>query len=364
MRLVGFPAHPPSMSPQVAIIGDGQMALVMADAAAARGAAVRLWGPLEADARQLAQTRTSPRLHDFHLTDAVQVSHDPARALADAEFIISAIPTQFLRAVWQRIGPHAPSTSTIISVTKGIEIATMLRPTQVIEETLKSSIRRNDATVKASGAGFQHCNNPICALSGPSIAAELARKLPASLVAASADATCAYQVQELLNVPWLRIYRHDDVIGVEIAGATKNVIAIAAGMIDGLHAGDNAKSALLARGLAEIARLGAAMGAKIDTFFGIAGVGDLATTCFSPEGRNRTCGERLGKGESLDDVLRSMSSVVEGVPTTKAVMQLAEAHSVDMPITAAVHAILFEGLSPKQAIRDLMGRSLKAEQVG
>jgi glycerol-3-phosphate dehydrogenase (NAD(P)+) len=135
-------------------------------------------------------------------------------------------------------------------------------------------------------------------------------------------------------------------------------------MLDGLKAGDNAKSALLARGLAEIARLGVAMGARVETFFGVAGVGDLATTCFSPEGRNRTCGERLGRGEKLDDILQSMASVVEGVPTTRSVVELARQLNVDLPISFAVHAILFEGLSPQEAIRDLMSRELKAEQVG
>jgi glycerol-3-phosphate dehydrogenase (NAD(P)+) len=335
------------MSQKVTIIGDGQMALVMADALVERGAAVRMWGPIAADAQALAQTHVSPRLPGFHLPAEVEVTADEAAALADAEFIVSAIPTQYLRHVWQRLAKHVRLSAEIVSVTKGIETSTALRPTQVVRESL--------------GEDFDGC---LCALSGPSIAAELARRLPASLVAASADHRCSRAVQDLLNVPWLRIYRHDDVIGVEFAGATKNIIAMAAGMIDGLGAGDNAKSALLARGLAEIARLGAAMGAKIDTFFGVAGVGDLATTCFSPQGRNRTCGERLGRGESLQSILDSMKSVVEGVPTTRAVMQLAKARGIDMPITAAVHAILFEGLSPKQAIRDLMSRELKAEQVG
>lgn len=335
------------MSHKVTIIGDGQMALVMADALAERGAQARLWGPIAADAAALRRTRTSPRLSGFYLPDQVEVTSDESTALSAAQFIVSAIPTQYLREVWRRIADHVPIGAQIISVTKGIETTTMLRPTQVIGETL--------------GDDFDGC---LCALSGPSIAAELARRLPASLVAASVDHGCSRAIQDLFNVPWLRIYRHDDVIGVEFAGATKNVIALAAGMIDGLGAGDNAKSALLARGLAEIARLGLAMGAKIDTFFGIAGVGDLATTCFSPEGRNRTCGERLGRGESLDSILKSMKSVVEGVPTARAIMQLARERGIDMPITAAVHAILFEGLSPQQAIRDLMSRELKAEQVG
>ena len=151
---------------------------------------------------------------------------------------------------------------------------------------------------------------------------------------------------------------------MEIAGATKNVIALAAGIIDGLEAGFNAKSALLARGLAESSRLGAALGARVDTFFGVAGVGDLATTCFCPEGRNRSCGERLGRGEALDSILASTQSVVEGVATTRSVVQIADQREVDMPITKAVHAILFGGLQPRRAIETLMSREPKAERIG
>jgi glycerol-3-phosphate dehydrogenase (NAD(P)+) len=184
------------------------------------------------------------------------------------------------------------------------------------------------------------------------------------MVAASTDADLARRVQDLFSVRWLRVYRHDDLVGVEAAGATKNVIALAAGMVDGMEIGFNAKSALLARGLAEMARLGAALGARVDTFFGVAGVGDLATTCFSPHSRNRTCGERLGRGETLETILETTVSVVEGVPTTKAVAALADRHAVDMPITRAVYGILFEGLTPAAAIDSLMSREPKAERIG
>jgi len=331
------------------IVGDGQIALVLSDALTATSPKVVMWGPLEQAARELESKRTSTRLANFHLAEGVEVRVDDAHAMKGATLIFSAIPTQFLSAVWTRLAPWVEAGSYVVSVTKGIEIDTLRRPTQVIAEALVAAGRPVAS---------------VCALSGPSIAAELARRMPASLVAASTDPELAIRVQHILDVPWLRIYRHDDVIGVELAGATKNVIALAAGMIDGLNAGDNAKSALLARGLAEIARLGVAMGGKVETFFGVAGVGDLATTCFSPEGRNRTCGERLAKGEPLAEVLTSMKSVVEGVPTTQAVMQLARLHRVNMPITEAVHAILFEGLQPQQAIRELMGRERKAERVG
>jgi glycerol-3-phosphate dehydrogenase (NAD(P)+) len=184
------------------------------------------------------------------------------------------------------------------------------------------------------------------------------------MVVASDDAALAERVQQLFGTSWLRIYTHHDLLGIELAGAVKNVIAIAAGICDGLHAGSNAKSALLARGLAEITRLGAAMGASPQTFFGIAGVGDLATTCFSPEGRNRSCGEALGKGMALDAYLASIPFVVEGVATTKGVMELARKYRVEMPIVSAVHAVLFEQVDPIDAIGLLMRREQKAERVG
>ena len=331
----------------IAIIGDGQMALVLADALVHRGRQVRIWGPLADDVNSLARTRRSDRLPGIVLHDSVEVTADDRAALNDVNLTLSAIPTQFLRRVWTRLASHIPSTMPIVSVTKGIENETLMRPSEVISDSLASSWKGR-----------------LCVLSGPTIAAELARHLPASLVAASDDEGLAHEVQDALRVPWMRVYRHDDVMGVEVAAATKNVIALAAGMVDGLGAGANAKSALLARGLAEIARLGMKMGARLDTFFGIAGVGDLATTCFSPEGRNRSCGERLARGESLDDILQASQSIVEGVPTTRSVMALARQLGVDMPITAAVHAILFEGLAPQAAIHGLMSREVKAEQVG
>jgi glycerol-3-phosphate dehydrogenase (NAD(P)+) len=187
--------------------------------------------------------------------------------------------------------------------------------------------------------------------------------LPATVCAASDDAAFARSLQTTFTTHWFRVYTNPDLLGVELAGATKNVIALAAGILDGLQAGNNAKSALLSRGLAEITRLGAAMGASAETFFGIAGVGDLATTCFSPTGRNRTCGEQLGKGRKLEDVLSTMRGVVEGVPTTRAVVALAEKHGVEMPITQAVHAVLFEDLDPIEAISRLMSRDLKSERA-
>ena len=194
-------------------------------------------------------------------------------------------------------------------------------------------------------------------MSGPNIAGEIARHLPATAVIAADDAELAKRVQQVFSTPWYRVYTNDDVIGTELAGATKNVIALAAGILDGLAAGNNAKAALVTRGLVEITRLGVAMGARESTFHGLAGMGDLITTCVSPEGRNRSVGEQIGKGKTLAEVLGPMSSVAEGVPTTKSVLALSQRHNVEMPITRSVHAVLFEGKNAREAIADLMARN-------
>lgn len=352
---------------RIAIIGPGQMGLVCAGLLTSpeppadgsrnnmrhKGLEVTMWGRDKAEVTTLAQTRRSERLPDFHLPREVQVYLDPAQALEGVDLIVSAVPVQHSRQAWTRIAKFVPPGVGIVSVAKGIEVKTLLRPTQIIADVLAKT-GRDDPDGKP---------RPLAALSGPTIAAELARCLPATLIAASDDPAFATRVQHLFTTSWMRVYTNSDVLGVELAGAAKNIIAIAAGVIDGLKAGNNAKSALLARGLAEIVRLGTAMGASPDTFFGIAGTGDLATSCFSPEGRNRTCGEALGKGEKLDDYLKRTGATVEGVWTTKAVSKLATKYKVEMPITEAVRMALFEGLDPITAITALMTREKKAEKV-
>lgn len=343
--------------PTVVVLGVGQMGLVCASMlhAAERKESERprvvVWGRNAEDVGELAQTRTSRRLPGFVLPDGVRVSIRD-QELEAADLIVSAIPVQFMREGWVRLKAHVPKSTAvgIVSVAKGIENDTLLRPSQIVADVLG-----DDPDGKP---------RPIGVLTGPTIAAELARCLPATMIAASDDAAFAEQVQKLFSSSWLRVYTGNDLLGAEIAGALKNVIAIAAGVLDGLKAGYNAKSALLARGLAEISRLGVAMGASSETFFGIAGAGDLATSCFSPEGRNRTLGEALGRGEKLKDYLARSPYVVEGVPTTRSVMDLAARYRVEMPITAAVHAVLFEGLDPLSAIGQLMSRELKGERVG
>ncbi|MDG2292642.1 MAG: NAD(P)-dependent glycerol-3-phosphate dehydrogenase [Phycisphaerales bacterium] len=333
----------------VAIIGTGQMGLVMADAMHQRGARVSMWGPHQATVDQLHTERcVAGRLEGFRLDEAVRVTGDPSVVFADATVALNAIPTQYIRSTWRDVLADCSPGTPIISTAKGIENATLLRPTEVL----------------VSLAETEHGVRPdVCVLSGPTIAAELAMRLPAALIAASTSRECAEAVQDLLDVPWIRTYTLDDPVGVELAGATKNIIALAAGMADGLGLGDNAKSMLLARGLVEISRLGLAMGSKVETFFGIAGVGDLATTCFSPHGRNRTCGEAIGRGQSIDGFHAQGQVVVEGVATTKSVLELAERHGIDMPIARAVGSILFEGKVPKDVIHALMDRALGAESL-
>jgi glycerol-3-phosphate dehydrogenase (NAD(P)+) len=226
-------------------------------------------------------------------------------------------------------------------VTKGIEIASGARPSEIIRASAPES--------------------PIAVISGPNIAHELGRCLPATAVVASDHEDVAILLQQTMSTSWFRLYTSHDVLGVELAGALKNVVALAAGILDGLQAGDNAKAALVTRGLVEITRLGVALGAQAETFHGLAGVGDLITTCVSPHGRNRTAGEQIGRGARVAEVIASTAAVVEGIPTTQAVLALANQHGVEMPITQAVHDVLFEGKSPLTAITELMSRPPKAE---
>lgn len=324
------------------MIGDGQMATVCAVMLAQKGVHVRMWGVRREQIEALKTTRENKLyLPDVRIPERVSFTTDAAAAFRGAELAVSAIPCQFMRGVWEQLRLAYPAGLPICSVAKGIENETLLRPTQIVTDVVGPT--------------------RVCALSGPSIAVELARCMPATVVSASEDADLARTVQETFSTQWFRVYTNDDLLGVELAGATKNVIAIAAGILDGLRAGDNAKAALLARGLAEITRLGAALGARKDTFSGLAGMGDLVTTCVSPHGRNRMAGEQIGRGKNADEVIAATPSVIEGIPTTRSVVELARRHGVEMPITEAVHAVLFEGKDVLTTLSELMARRLKGE---
>lgn len=337
---------------RVCVLGLGQMglccaAILMSPDRRGETPEVRLWGHDEGEVGRLAQMRESDKLPGFRLPEGARVSLHDGEALEGATLIVNAVPVQFIREAWVRLRGVVPQGVGVVSVSKGIENGTLLRPTQIVAEVLEDD---------PDGAP-----RPLASLSGPTIATELAKGLPATVTIASDDDAFAERLQRLFSTSFLRVYTNPDLLGVELAGATKNVIAIAAGIIDGLAAGNNAKSALLARGMAEITRLGVAMGANAATFSGVSGVGDLATTCFSPEGRNRSCGEALGRGETLSGYLAKSPFVVEGVATTSSVIDLARKYRVEMPIAEAVRRVLFDGLDPVDAIGLLMSRELKRE---
>lgn len=329
------------MLTKVSVIGAGAMGTVMSQIIERNGMKVALLAR-ECEVQELLVTRESRQyLPGARLGPGVTPTANPAAALANTELIISAIPCQYLRATWERVAAAVPAGTPVCSVTKGIEIGTLRRPSQIIAEHV--------------------ADNPIAVLSGPSVAPELARCLPATVVVACAVPSVAELVQGVVSTSWFRIYTNPDVPGVELAGALKNVIALAAGILDGLRAGDNAKAALVTRGLVEISRLGVALGALPETFVGLAGVGDLVTTCVSPVGRNRCAGQRIGEGLPVQQVIAESASVIEGIPTTRAVLELARRHEVEMPITQAVYDVLFEGKAPLTAITELMTRPPKAE---
>jgi len=331
------------MFSNISIVGDGAMATVLAILLCEKNIPARMWGH---DPDQLAQFENAREntkfLPGYKIPDALVFEPADNRIFTGADLVVSAVPCQFMRSVWKRLKKHFPTDLPIVSVAKGIENTTLLRPTQILADILTDDIK-------------------TAVLSGPTIADELARKLPATACVASEDLKLAAEIQYTFNTDWFRVYTNNDLIGVELAAACKNVIAIAAGIIDGIGAGDNAKAALLGRGLAEIARLGIACGAKPETFAGLAGLGDLVTTCISPKGRNRSFGERIGKGQTVLHAEKVTLSVIEGAATCKSVRHLADRLNIEMPITHAVYEVIFENKPVKVAIADLMTRRLKAE---
>ena len=342
------------MVENITIIGDGAMATVCALLLESKGYKLTMWSAIPENIAEMIQTRENRKyLSGCHLPESIRLTADESIALRQVDLVVNAIPTQYIRSSWQRLASHIPEAVPIVSVAKGIEQGTLLRPTQIISNVMQSCAENPDKP-----------DRQLAVISGPSVASELARCLPATVAAASDDEAFCCLLQQIFSTHWFRVYTNTDLLGVELAGATKNVIALAAGILDGLQAGINAKSALLSRGLAEITRLGVSMGARNQTFFGLTGVGDLATTCFSPTGRNRTCGEQLGRGHKLEKVLKSIPGVVEGVPTTQAVVELAAKYRVEMPITQAIYRVLFEGMDPLEGISQLMSRQLKPETVG
>lgn len=327
---------------QIGIIGAGGWGTALACIAADNQHNVVLWARQQSVAEEIAATRMNQLyLPGILIPPSIEVTANPA-ALESADMIILAVPTQYLREVL-RAHRFALRGRLVVNAAKGIERGTHLRISQILREV--------------AGVG----SDDYVVISGPSHAEEVVRGVPTTIVAASSSESAAEIVQHALSTPTFRIYRSLDVVGVELGGALKNVIAIAAGIIDGLAMGDNTKAALVTRGLAEMSRLGTELGANPLTFSGLSGLGDLFVTCTSRHSRNRLVGERIGRGESLAEIVASMKMVAEGIATTISALELASDYGIEMPITEQVYKILFEGKNPHEAITELMTRQMKRE---
>lgn len=325
----------------IVVLGDGGWGTTLAVLLDSNQHKVKLWSNFPKYARLLNRRRENIKfLPGVKIPDSIMITARP-EVVQEADLIVVAVPTQYIRAGLAKIKPYYLPKCPLVSVAKGLEQKTLTRPSEIIKEVL--------ATRK------------VAVLSGPSHSEEVSRGCPASVVVASRSKPLAQKVQQVFMNKRFRVYTHSDMIGIELAGALKNIIAIAAGVCDGLKLGDNAKSALLARGLVEIARLGVAMGARKSTFFGLAGLGDLVTTCISPHSRNRAVGIKLAQGKSLKQILESMVMVAEGVWTIRAALSLAKKNRIEMPITAEVKRVLYDNKDPGQAVTDLMTRLPKSE---
>ncbi len=330
-----------SDSARIAVIGDGGWGTALALVAARNGHECLVWSPFQEniDAFTAAAENTT-FLPGVTLPNSITWTNTPGD-LADRDLTIIAVPSQFYREVLLRFRGVISKTSSVVSVSKGLERDTHKRLTQIAEEVL--DLER------------------VAVLSGPSHAEEVARGIPTAVTTACEDASIASRVQSLMSDPYFRIYTSEDKAGVELGGALKNVIAVAVGVSDGMGFGDNTRAALITRGLAEIARLGVAMGADPRTFSGLSGMGDLIVTCTSQHSRNRAVGERIGRGESIDDILASSKKVAEGIWNSVSAQQSAREHNIDVPITDEVCAMVCEGKSPTESVESLLSRDMRAE---
>jgi len=334
------------MSIPVCVIGGGRFGTCLAILCARHGD-VTLWSRDEAVAESINRDRHNPRyLSDIEIPETVCASSDLAGSVADKELVICAVPSHAVRDVMREAAPHMADGAILLSAVKGIEYETGMTMHQVRRDVLPKD---------------HHAR--IVGWSGPSFASEIARQKPTVVTIASEDETYAISVQATLSCPWFRCYTSTDVMGVELGGALKNVLAIAVGIADGQDQGHNARAAIMTRGMAEITRLGIKMGAKTSTFLGLSGMGDLILTCTADLSRNRRVGLGLGHGRKLSDILEEMGEVAEGVETTRAVCRLAERLKVDMPMSSMVREVLDGERTPSEAGRLLMARQLKSESV-
>lgn len=331
---------------EIAVIGAGAWGTSLAIVLGRKGThRVRLWAHEAEVVQSISRKRVNEKfLAGHHVSEAVEASSDLEKVVQGADILVSVMPSQHCRALFERIRPVLPPQTLVVSATKGLEEGSLLRMSEVIRLVLKRE------------------STAIGALSGPSFAQEVARGDPTAITIASENADLLRIVQQEFSDPRFRVYTNGDVIGVELGGALKNIIAIAAGICDGLGLGHNSVAALITRGLAEMTRLVIACGGRSDTMAGLAGLGDLVLTCTGGLSRNRSVGAELGRGRKLPDIISNMHGMVaEGVFTTTAAVGLARARKVEMPITQQMHAILHDGKSPKEAIEQLMSRSGKSE---
>ena len=326
----------------IAVIGDGAWGTTLAIYLVNKGYRVKLWGAFPQYIQQVIRARENIKfLRGIKIPHQIKLTNDIAYALKDSDLIVLAIPSQFATNIFRQMKPFDLEEKFFLSVIKGIENKTHLRMSQIIIQE------------------FGHVNLGV--LSGPTIAMEVANGIPSTAVIASKKLSIAKKLQSVFNSNQFRIYTNSDVVGVELGGSIKNIIAIACGICDGLGFGTNTKAAILSRGLAEMARLGKALGSKTRTFSGLSGLGDLVTTCFNLQSRNRYVGQELGKGRHIKQIISSMNAVAEGVETVKAVFRLSQKHSVSMPITNEVYKLIYKRKNPLKAVTDLMTRKMKSE---
>lgn len=327
---------------KVCVIGDGGWGTTLAILLHNQGYQVSVWGAFPDYLKILDNRRENPKfLPGVKIPGEIHFSADIQEAAGEARLIVVAVPSHFLREVLTKLKGHNFSDSIVLSAVKGIENDTLMRMSELIEDVLGKL--------------------KLVVLSGPTISYEVARGVPTTCVVAAEDATLAEQIQNAFMNQRFRVYTSSDVVGVELGGALKNVIAIACGISDGLGFGANTKAAILTRGLVEISRLGEALGASLETFSGLSGLGDLVTTCISSHGRNRWVGEQIGRGRKLKDILAKMEMVAEGLRTTKSAIMLAKQQKKEMPITTQVFAVLYKEKDPKIAVSDLMSRQKRPE---
>jgi glycerol-3-phosphate dehydrogenase (NAD(P)+) len=330
---------------RIAVLGAGSWGTTLAILLADKSHRVVLWSYRVKDAETILLTRENPAfLPGIYVPPSISVTSDLQEAVNGAEMVVCAVPSQYLRSAMVQIKDRSWKSVVVVNVAKGIENGTLMTMSEMLHDTIPGLPEENVVT-----------------LSGPSHAEEVSRKIPTTVVAASKSRDTARAVQQAFMLPYFRVYESDDLRGVELGGSLKNVIAIAAGIVDGASLGDNTKAALMTRGIVEISRIGVAMGAQPKTFFGLSGIGDLMVTCMSRHSRNRHVGFEIGKGRKLKDILGEMVMVAEGVATTKSANELASRVTAEVPIITEVYRILFEEKDPLAACYDLMTRDPKGE---